>query len=267
MWKRCPSRIFRWKISAEYFPDLSGQYQVPFLLGFNHARLSQLSGARELDLEVILLARDSLGMTRAGIRDKVEIRRVEEDDEIRFVYENLLLLDPGQYQLSAYLRDNRTGLMSQAVRPLDLPPVGPVPLSSLVLAGGWKEKDSQSGYRISSGEHITILKNPLEVGGRVLIPRINAKFTRLETLYFHGKVGIRGESPSGEYRIHLLDEVQESIFEGAWRPLVHSHDDWLEVNARLTLNQLQVGGYRLVVEVRAQDSQTHLLARDFDVVP
>ncbi len=104
-----------------------------------------------------------------------------------------------------YLRDNRTVLMSQATRPLDLPPVGPVPLSSLVLAGKWRESDSQSRYRISIGEHVTILKNPLEVGGRVLIPRINAKFTRLETLYVHGKVGIQGESQSGEYRINLLD--------------------------------------------------------------
>ena len=131
-----PVSDFPLEISAEYFPDSLGQYQVPILLGFNHAQLSQLSGARELDLEVILLARDSLGRTSAGIRDKVEIRRVEKDAQIRFVYENLLLLDPGQYQLSAYVRDNRTGLMSQAVRPLELPPVGPVPLSSLVLAGG-----------------------------------------------------------------------------------------------------------------------------------
>ncbi len=262
-----PVSDFPLEISAEYFPDSLGQYQVPILLGFNHAQLSQLSGARELDLEVILLARDSLGRTSAGVRDKVEIRRVEKDAKIRFVYENLLLLDPGQYQLSAYVRDNRTGLMSQAVRPLELPPVGPVPLSSLVLAGGWKESDSQSGYRISIGEHVTILKNPLEVGDRVLISRINAKFTRMETLYLHGKVGLEGESASGEYRINLQDGAQESLFESDWKPLVPGPEDWLEVNARLALNQLQLGRYRLVVEVRAQDSQTHLLVRDFDVVP
>ncbi len=262
-----PVSEFPLEISAEYFPDSSGQYQVPILLGFNHSQLSRLSGARELDLEVIMLARDTLGMTRAGIRDKVEIRRVGEDAEIHFVYENLLVLDPGQYQLKAYVRDNRTGLMSQAAHPLDLPPVGSVPLSSLVLAGGWKERDSQSRYRISIGEDITILKNPLEVADRVLIPRINAKFTRLETLYFHGKVGIRGESQSGEYRINLLDGAQERFFESAWRPLVASHDDWLEVNARLALNQMQVGRYRLVVEVRLKDSQTHLLVREFEVVP
>jgi len=101
----------------------------------------------------------------------------------------------------------------------------------------------------------------------VLIPRINAKFTRLETLYFHGQVGVRGESQSGEYRINLLDGAQESLFESAWRPLVPSHDEWLEVNARLALNQLQVGRYRLVVEVRLKDIQTQFLAREFDVIP
>ncbi len=46
-----------------------------------------------------------------------------------------------------------------------------------------------------------------------------------------------------------------------------SHDEWLEVNARLALKQLQVGRYRLVVEVRLKDTQTHLLVREFDVVP
>ncbi len=262
-----PVADFPLEISAEYFPDASGQYQVPILLGFNHSQLSELSGTKELNLEVIMLARDTLGMTRAGIRDKVEIRRVKEDGEIRFVYENLLVLDPGEYQLSAYLRDNRTGMMSQAVYPMVLPPLGPVRLSSLVLAGEWKELDSQSRYRISIGKHVTIAKNPLEVQERTLIPRVNRKFTRLETLYLHGKVGIQGESQEGEYRIILLNDARERLFEGAWKSLVPSDDYGLDINARLALNQLKEGKYQLLVEIRLKGRPTHLLARKFDVIP
>ncbi len=262
-----PVADFPLEISAEYFPDASGQYQVPILLGFDHSQLSELSGTQELNLEVIMLARDTLGITRAGIRDKVEIRRVREEDTIRFVYENLLVLEPGEYQLSAYLRDNRTGLMSQAVQPMDLPPLGPVRLSSLVLAGEWKELDSQSRYRIRIGKHVTIVENPLKIQDRTLIPRVNRKFTRLETLYLHGKVGIQGESQEGKYRIILLDEAQERLFEGAWKPLVPSDEYGLDINARLALNQLKEGRYRLRVEVRLRAEQTHLLVRDFDVIP
>ena len=262
-----PVADFPLEISAEYFPDDSGQYQVPILLGFNHSQLSELSGTQELNLEVIMLARDILGITRAGIRDKVEIRRVREDGEIRFIYENLLVLDPGEYQLSAYLRDNRTGMMSQAVYPMDLPPLGPVRLSSLVLAGEWKELDSQSRYRISIGKHVTIVKNPLEVQERTLIPRVNWKFTRLETLYLHGKVGIQGKSQGGEYRIILLNEARERLFEGAWKSLVSSGDYGWDVNARLELNQLTEGKYQLVVEIRPRGRPIHLLAREFGVIP
>ncbi len=262
-----PVADFPLEISAEYFPDASGQYQVPILLGFNHSQLSQLSGTRELNLEVILLARDTFGITRSGLRDKVEIRRVQEDNEIRFVYENLLVLDPGEYQLSAYLRDNRTGMMSQAVYPIDLPPPGPVRLSSLVLAGEWKQLDSQSRYRITIGKHVTIVKNPLEVQERTLIPRLNRKFTRLETLYLHGKVGIQGESQEGEYRIILLNDARERFFEGPWKSLLPGDDDGLDINARLPLNQLKEGQYQLLVEVRLRGRPVHLLAREFEVIP
>ena len=266
--EQLPKRDFPLETSAEYFPDSSNQYQVPVLLAFNHSQLRELSGAKELNLEIVMLARDTQKNTRAALRDKVEIRkRVEEEGETRYVYQNLFVLDPGQYQLTVYVRDNRTGLMSEATNRLDLPPVGVIRSSSLVLAGGWKDPSSQSDYRIKIGKHVTIVKNPLEVSSRVLIPRVNAKFTRLETLYLHSKVSTDRPAESGDYRIILLNEARKKLFEGAWRTLVSDPDEGLNVNARLPLGQLQHGKYQLIVEVRLKGGETHLIIREFDVVP
>ena len=259
---------FPLEIGAEYFPDSSGQYQVPILLAFNYSQMSKLLGAKDLNLELILLARDIQKVTRAGVRDNVQIRRRGGDAEVRFVYQNLLVLEAGQYQLAAYVRDNRSGMMSQALHDLDLPPFGPVQLSSLVLAGAWKEPDSHSGYRIKKGKHVTTLQNPLQVRDRVLIPRVDSNFKQQETLYLHGKIGIEEESQSGDYRIILLDENQERLFESEWKTLMSGNKRPLDVNARFPLNQLELGKYKLVVEVRLKDSsQTHTMVRDFNVTP
>ena len=258
---------FRLEISAEYFPDASGRYQIPILLAFNHRQLKVLSGADALNLEVIMLARDPLEQTQGGVRDTVEIRPQKgKESDTRFVYQNLLVLDPGEYRLTAFIRDNRTGLMSRAVRALKLPPLGSFRPSSLVLAGGWKEPDSQSGYRIKKGKHVTIVKNPLEIRDRVLIPRVNGRFTRLETLYLHGKIAI-GNAQSGTYRILLLNHKKEKVFEGPWNTLAPDDAVPASINARLPLKQLPHGNYQMVVEVRLEDEQTHLLVREFAIVP
>ncbi len=258
---------FPLEISAEYFPDSSGRYQIPILLAFNHRQLKVLSGADALNLEVIMLARDPLEQTQGGVRDTVEIRPQKgKKSDTRFVYQNLLVLDPGEYQLTAFIRDNRTGLMSRAVRALKLPPLGSFRPSSLVLAGGWKEPDSQSGYRIKKGKHVTIVQNPLEIRDRVLIPRVNGKFTRLETLYLHGKIAVQ-KAQSGSYRILLLNHKGERIFEGQWTSFTPDNTTPADINARLPLDQLPHGDYRMVLEVRLEDEETHLLVREFAVVP
>ena len=258
---------FRLEISAEYFPDSSGRYQIPILLAFNHLQLKALSGADALNLEVIMLARDPLEQTQGGVRDTVEIRPQKgKESDTRFVYQNLLVLDPGEYRLTAFIRDNRTGLMSRAVRELKLPALGSFRPSSLVLAGGWKEPDSQSEYRIKKGKHVTIVRNPLEIQDRVLIPRVNGEFTQLETLYLHGKITVEN-AQSGTYRLLLLNHKQEKIFEGQWTSFTPDDIDPASINARLPLKQLPYGNYRMVVEVRIQDEETHSLVKEFAVVP
>ena len=258
---------FPLQISAEYFPDASGRYQIPILLAFNHLRLKTLSGADELNLEVIMLARDPLKKTVGGVRDTVEIRpRKGKDSDTRFVYQNLLVLDPGKYQLTAYVRDNRTGLMSRGVRGLRLPLPGRFRPSSLVLAGGWKEPNSQVGYRIKKGQHVTIVQNPLEIRDRVLIPRVSGKFTQLETLYLHGKIALE-RAQTGRYRIVLLNDGENRIFEGPWTEFAPQNTDPASINARLPLKQLPHGNYQMLVEVRLQDEETHRLVRDFVIIP
>ena len=256
------------EMAAEYFPAASDSYQVPVLLSFDHSQVSRIAGNRDLDLEIVLLARDSQTVTRAGVRDRVQVRARQEDArETRFVYQNLLVLEPGEYQLMALLRDNRSGAFSQSNLSLQIPLTGPILSSSLVVAGQWSEPDTESRFRIKIGKQVTLLRNPLEVGGRVLVPRINGRFTPSETLYVHGKIGVPGEESPGTYRIAILNRNREKIFDGPWTSLQPDQDGLAAVNARLPLNQLEQGSYEIQVQIRLGETPVHQLSGKFELVP
>ena len=110
------------------------------------------------------------------------------------------------------------------------------------------------------------MKNPLEIRDRVLIPRVNGEFNRLETLYLHGKVTVE-KAQTGTYRIVLLNQGEERIFEGPWTSFTPGNTDPASINARLPLEQLPHGNYQVMVEVRLEDEETHLLVRKFAIVP
>ena len=255
------------EVSAEYFPQASGGYEVLPLLSLDYEQLKQISGANTLGLEIVLLARDTTGRARAGLRDKLEIKSKRDENEARFVYENLLVLPPGQYQLFAYVRDNRTGKMSRSVCSLDLPAKAPIPSSSLVLAGSWREPDNPQGYHIKSGNVETILKNPLMIGNRALIPRVDGTFKPTETLYIHGKVGVPPNAPGLEYRVIVAGDNDKRLFEGNWQQLQSSSDNIANINARLPLAQLQPGKYTVAAEVRGSGTEVARLAKQFTIVP
>ena len=255
-------------MAAEYFPGSLESYQVPILLSFDHSQVGRIAGNQNLDLEIVLLARDGQAVTRAGVRDRfqVQARRAEEEKETRFVYQNLLVLEPGKYRLTALIRDSRSGAFPQPGVSLQIPAAGPIRSSSLVVAGQWSEPDAESRFRIKIGKQVTLLRNPLEVGGRVLVPRINGRFTLSETLYVHGKIGVEGEMSSGGYQISILNQNREKIFEGPWRSLLPGEDGFAAVNARLPLDQLQQGSYEILVQVRLGQNGVHQLPQKFELV-
>ncbi|MDE2927962.1 MAG: VWA domain-containing protein [Acidobacteriota bacterium] len=262
-----PKVEFPVEISAEYFPGFEGGFRVPVLAAFDRTEFPSFAESGRLNLEVIILARDLKGVARAGLRDRVEIRRRNEGEkDTRFVYQNLLVLGPGQYVLRVLLRDNRSGLLSQMDHRLDLPSHREVRSSSLVLAGKLEESTAQSRYRIKTGKQVAEIANPLEIGARVLIPRVGSRFHPHETLYVHGQVETAGNR-GGEYRILILNAGGTNIYEGAWKALPGGFESAASVNARLPLQQLGHGKYRIVVEVRFSESQGHRLAEDFQIVP
>ncbi len=254
-------------ISAEYFPQASEGYEVLPLLSLDYEQLRAISGADGLGMEIIILARDTTGRACAGLRDNLEIKGRREENEARFVYENLMILPAGQYQLFAYVRDNRTGKMYRAVCSLELPAPGAIRSGSLVLAGAWRELDNPQGYRIKSGKVETMVKNPLLVGSRALIPRLDGTFKPGETLYIHGKVGIPAKTLALEYRVIVARDNDKRLFEGNWQPLQASSDNIAEINARLPLAQLQPGKYTVGTEVRGPAGETARLQKEFAIVP
>jgi hypothetical protein len=253
-------------ISAEYFPDEKDLYHVAVLLSFDYSELSLLAEAEDLNLEIIIVARDRDQHTRAAVRDNLEIKRQDQHDEARFVYENLLVLESGEYLISGYIRDNRSGKMSRSVHSLALPPNSPVRLSSLVLAGKWEDLGKKTSYRVKSAGQLSILENPLTVAGKSLVPRIGAIFDPSETIYVHGKVNVWDQPSNLEYRVVLTNDTGEKLFEGNWKALTSAGDHLLDVNARLPLDQLSPGSYRLLAEIRSSDSQTLELAKGFTVM-
>ena len=260
---------FPLQMSSEFFPAAGGRYQVPVLLAFDRSQLAVGKEADLLNLEVIILARDPQDRTRAAVRDQVEIRRRgrEDDPETRFVYQNLLLLDPGSYRLTAYLRDNRSGRMARAEDSTRLLPPGSVRTSSLVLAGAWRKPDSMTGYRVRSGKHVTMLENPLQVAGRLLVPRVGASFRPGESIYLHARISAQQDTPSGRYQIVLLDAGLQQVFESGWKPLAVEEGQSSSVNARLPLDPLAEGHYRVLLAVRLQGHQEQILSRGFQIIP
>ena len=260
-----PVSDFPLAMSAEYCPQAVESYQVPVLLSFHHERLSKLSRGGGLNLEIIVLARNSLNVTLTGVRDQVQIQRQQREGETAYIYQNLLLLEPGQYVLTAFVRDNRSGLVSRVQHQRDLPPFGPVHFSSLILAAHWKPPGAESGYRIKSGKEVTILKNPLQVADRVLVPRIGREFYQSESLFLHGKIS---NLPSqAEYQIVLLDAGHEEVYGGVWKPFGSESSEDFAVNARFSLDQLEPGHYQVLVKVRLGTQEVGSLTNQFVVVP
>lgn len=268
-------RDFPLDLCAEFFPDAGDRYRVPVLLAFDRDQLSGEEGS-EVQLEVLLLARDPAGKTRAALRDQVEIRRRGDAQEAdtRFVYQNLFLLDPGRYTLAAYLRDNRSGRITQASAPLELLPLSEVRTSSLILASGWEKPDQPSGYRVRSGKQVTVVNNPLEVKGRLLIPRPDGIFHAGESLYLHAEVGAEQDSASAQYQLVLVSAPQEDtagpsgekpLFESGWKPLASENSRSWQINARLPLDALTPGGYRVMVQVRLEGLPDQLLSGQFRI--
>ncbi|MFB3902900.1 MAG: VWA domain-containing protein [Acidobacteriota bacterium] len=254
------------EVSAEYFPQAFEGYEVLPLLSLDYEQLKAISGADTLALEIVFLARDARGRASAGLRDNLEIKGRRNENEARFVYENLLVLRPGKYQLFAYVRDNRTGKTSRRVCSLDLPGAAPIRTSSLVLAGAWRELDNAQGYHIKSGKVETIVKNPLMVGSRALIPRSGRTFKTTETLYIHGKVSVPHGASGLEYRVIVEGDNEKRLFEGNWQPFQSPSDGIANINARLPLRQLQPGKYTVGAEVRGPGAEIVRLTRQFTIV-
>ncbi len=262
-----PSADFQLTLSSEYFPREENSYQVSAILSFDFSELAQLSESDNLNLEIVILARRPEGDVQTGIRDQVEIKPDKASHEPRFLYQNVLSVPPGNYELVAYVRDNRRGHVSSARSSLSIP-VGPkdLLLGSLVLAEGTQPVGAATGFSIKTGKITTVLANPLEIAGRLLIPRIPAVFRPREDLYFHSKVLALGQRHPSQFRIVLGGADGQPMVTGPWVPLRQSDDDprVLECNGKTSLAGLNPGRYSLSVEIETE-SGTRSVQRGFEI--
>ncbi|MBN2431940.1 MAG: VWA domain-containing protein [Acidobacteria bacterium] len=262
-----PAADFRLAVAAEYFPQAGSQYEVPVLLSFEYAEMRRLSGAETLNLELVIAARDASGRTRSGVRDQLEIRPRDTGGDVRFVYQNLLLLDPGRYDLVAYVRDNRTGKVARASGGVELPVDPAVKASSVVLAAGWREPAEDRLFNIKSGKYVTMVENPLLVENRVLIPRVERRFTRQEALFVHLRLAGGEVSAAPPYRLVLYDASRTELFSSPPKAMALSATGQPQVNIRLPLQELAPGWYLVQIRIMAGTADTWYFERDFQILP
>ncbi len=254
-------------ISSEYFPQGDGTYLASVVLTFDYSELAKLADSDRLDLEVVILAARNQGEVTAGIRDQVEIRPRRNDSRPLFLYQNVLQVPQGDYQIRAYVRDNRRGHASSAVTSLPiLEASGGVRLSSLVLAERTQVAEAPESFRIKTGRITTLLSNPLEVGGRLMIPRIPPRFRSSETLYFHGKVLVDSRrQPPERFRVFLLAAGSRVISTGPWLPLKpNPSKELLEYSGKTGLSGLEPGRYQLKVEIDTENTPA-IVESEFEV--
>lgn len=257
---------FPLEMATEYFPAGTAGYQVPVLLAFTHEALRALAGDSRLDVELVVLARGPDGITREGIRDQVELRPRGKENRTRFIYQSLLVLQPGTYQLTAFLRDNRTGLLARADCPLTLPAATDDQAGSLVLAGEWQESTAGNQFRVKRGRAAALPPNPLQVGGKILVPRVGTLFRPDETLFIFSRLsGSTVPENDAGYRVTLWNDRDQAIFSSEWRNFGIHADGGPAISARLPLNQSPPGLYRLEVTTRGLKSGPLTLERSFRI--
>lgn len=252
-------------MDVESFPQESGKFLVPVFLSFQSGSLTEKSADR-LNLELILLARDDQRRVVAGLRDHVEIRPRRTAGEARFLYQNLMQLASGSYELVAYLRDNRSGAIAKQVAGIKLESEGPITPGTVILSSRWEDPgEMPSSFSIKTGRETTLRENPMIVGGKLLVPHVDETFLPTDPFYFYGRLRGPAGSAQGRFRILLRNAAGETLESSDWKPLrpAESPQMW-DYSGKIPLAHLSSGSYRLEVQVRIADREK-LIEREFQV--
>jgi VWFA-related protein len=175
-------------VEPSYFRLPDGEYYVVLAAKIPGSELSfqKKSGTHETQFDFAWRAINDADKKPAGfLRDTLPVKLTGETYEQvlagSILYEGAMVLPAGKYQLKAVVRENETGKIGTFEVPLVLPGASAsgISLSSVVLSNQLEQPGAQP-RRMRLGQN-----DPLQVGGRALVPSVTRVFRTNQTLYVY----------------------------------------------------------------------------------
>ncbi len=188
-------------VEPSYFRLSDGDYYVVLAAKIPGSELSfqKKSGAHQTAFDFAWRATSGKDKRPAGfLRDTLPVKLSGETyDRVlagNILYEGAMVLPPGKYQLKAVVRENETGKIGSFEVPLDLPQTSTpgLSLSSVVLSNQLEQPGAEK-RRMRLG-----MEDPLEIGGRALVPSVTRVFRTNQVLYVYLQSYVsKGKNNSG----------------------------------------------------------------------
>ncbi len=159
------------------------------------------SNRHETKFDFVWQLKNPAGTLVGALRDTLPVKVSGESYEqllaSNFLYEGHLQAAPGKYQLKVLVREDETGKMGTFEAPLELPSPQDqgLALSSVVLSNELQTPGAAGHGRKSGGD----ADNPLEVGGKAVLPSVTRVFrtTQTLTILLESYSGKAAKNPNG----------------------------------------------------------------------
>ncbi len=192
-------------VEAAYFRQPDNRFNVVLAAKIPGSAISFLkkSAAHRTEFDFVWRATDKAGHPVALLRDtlpvKLDAGSYEQVHGGNILYEGGIVLPAGSYHLKVVVRENESGKLGTFEEALLLPDVGEsaLGLSSVVVSNQLHE--SATGTKSAARKGKERNRNPLELGGRSLLPSVTRVFRTEQKLYvylesYEAKVGLHAGS-------------------------------------------------------------------------
>jgi VWFA-related protein len=174
-------------VEAAYFrqPDKNFYVVLAAKIPGSSVAFLQKSATHRTEFDFVWRATDAAGRPAGFLRDTLPVKlnpdAYQQVLSGNILYEGGIELPPGKYHLKVVARENQTGKLGTFEQPLMLPELGQsgLALSSVVVSNEFQ--DLQSGGKRKKAPGL----NPLQHGGRSLLPSVTRVFRTNQNLYVY----------------------------------------------------------------------------------
>jgi VWFA-related protein len=176
-------------VEASYFRQPDGKFYIVLAAKIPGSAVSFLSKSEthQTEFDFAWRATDAAGHAIAALRDTLPVKldpsTYQQVISGNILYEGGIVLPAGKYNLKVVARENRSGRLGTFEQPLVLPALGESGLgvSSVVVSNQLQDLTSGGKGRPRKGK----AANPLELGGRSVLPSVTRVFRTDQKLYVY----------------------------------------------------------------------------------